>query len=111
MVYPGGGWGLLLLFLKSMIFHVPNDVLTEVALIESYLINQIAKSYGAHARPNTLKSPLNWLKFTKKSCGQAPKTPGAPLLFRSWIRHWGIYAYNDQCWFNVGPASQTVGRY
>ena len=29
--------------------------------------------------PNTLKSPLNWLKFTKKSWGQA--------FFRSWIRH------------------------
>ena len=28
-----------------MIFHVPNDVLTEVALVGSYLIHQIAKSY------------------------------------------------------------------
>ena len=36
----------------------------------------------AHAplfSPYTLKSLLNWLKFTKKSRGQAPKTPGAPL--------------------------------
>ena len=72
-----------------LIFHVPNDVLTEVALIGSYLIHQIAKSYrgpcadpgGGRGRsgPNTLKSPLNWQKFTKKSWGQAPITPGAPF--------------------------------
>ena len=30
-------------------------------------------------RQNILKSPLNWLKFVKKSWGRAPETPGAPL--------------------------------
>ena len=31
-------------------------------------------------RQNTFKSPLNWLKFTKKHWSQAPKTPGAHLF-------------------------------
>ena len=32
---------------------------------------------------NTLKSPLNWLKFTKKNLGASPNNPGCPPFFRS----------------------------
>ena len=32
--------------------------------------------------PNTLKSPVNWLKFTKTFLGQAPKTCPPPPFFR-----------------------------
>ena len=35
--------------------------------------------------PNTFKSPLNWLKFTKKILGASKPPP--PRFFRSWICH------------------------
>ena len=32
--------------------------------------------------PNSLKSPLNWLKFVKKACVDEPPNPLRPLLFQ-----------------------------
>ena len=32
--------------------------------------------------PNSLKSPLNWLKFVKKACVDEPPNPLRPFLFQ-----------------------------
>ena len=41
-----------------------------------------AVGVGAGGAPlfsaNTLKGPLNWLKFTKKTTGASPQNPGRP---------------------------------
>ena len=85
----GVSWGrLLLLFLENMIFHVPNDVLTKVALIGSYLIHQIAQSYrgpcadpgggGGSQRAKYFKKSPKLAKIYQKNLWIKPPQPRVP---------------------------------
>ena len=47
--------------------------------VECITPHTVADPGGGYFSANTLKSPLNWLKFTKKSWGQA-KTRAPPLF-------------------------------
>ena len=63
--------------------------------------------------PNTLKSHLNWLKFTKKSRGQAPKTTGAPLSTNPGsATSWRLLGEILACWqqFQKAVAWMEKGR-
>ena len=63
-------------------WNIPNILLSNFKLPVSEKLDQPlvpALRGGDLFLPNTLKSPLNWLKFTKEILGESPQNPGRPL--------------------------------
>ena len=71
------------LYWSQLEVHVINKFIK----ISMHIDNPLGQGPGADPEegrrrappPYTLKSPLNWLKFTKKSRGQAPKARAPPF--------------------------------